>query len=301
MNEEEIIDELMKIKDVGEKTAMSLKNLRFKGPSCFKGLTVDQILVMVKGKKSGLGRVSFEKIIKSVNVDRDHEYTIADDRYKAIKERSFKDMLKLRFFMNHDFKSEEIVSDISFDTRDRYLAICKNMKKIRDENKELKDIDPKRRKECRKLYADKFENDFRLSEFREKYKEDKSQSRKCEYCGISETQIKELIYKEGITTKRLINRGHTMEADRREPNDKYEFGNVAICCYWCNNAKSDEFSVDEFKPIGRVICAIWNMKLKSIHSANLIPTDATSDKFLDEITASAKKYFDLSISPPSKD
>jgi len=39
-------------------------------------------------------------------------------------------------------------------------------------------------------------------------------------------------------------------------------GNIALCCYWCNNAKTDTFMVKEFKEIARGINIAWNMKRK---------------------------------------
>ena len=37
-----------------------------------------------------------------------------------------------------------------------------------------------------------------------------------------------------------------MEIDRIKANHEYLKDNVVLACYWCNNAKSDEFSEPEF-------------------------------------------------------
>lgn len=75
----------------------------------------------------------------------------------------------------------------------------------------------------------------------------------CHFCGISEGEIAALIGKGGIKTKRLSTCGKTMEVDCFEANKGYGKHNIVKCCYWCNNAKTDEFSAEEFKPIGLLI------------------------------------------------
>lgn len=36
-----------------------------------------------------------------------------------------------------------------------------------------------------------------------------------------------------------------------------------MACYWCNNAKTDEFTAEEFKEIGKEIRKIWDVRLAS--------------------------------------
>jgi len=73
------------------------------------------------------------------------------------------------------------------------------------------------------------------------------------YCGITQKQIndldayvKENNQKYGLTIRA---RGRKLEVDQISPKD----GNITLCCYWCNNAKTDTFSVKEFKEIARGI------------------------------------------------
>ncbi|MGB0237770.1 MAG: hypothetical protein ACPG4B_04840 [Cycloclasticus sp.] len=88
--------------------------------------------------------------------------------------------------------------------------------------------------------------------------------RKCHYCGINEEQIKYLIQERKIHTKRLPTRGRTLEIERLEPNKPYdEISNLVYSCYWCNNAKTDEFSEKEFKQIGEIIEHIWKARLNN--------------------------------------
>jgi 5-methylcytosine-specific restriction endonuclease McrA len=103
-----------------------------------------------------------------------------------------------------------------------------------------------------------FKNEFKEnkliseSDFIKFYKDDKV-DRYCDYCKIKESEIDFLIKENKIFTKRLATRGKFMEVDRIKPNEAYVEGNLALSCYWCNNAKTDEFTAEEFKPIGLAI------------------------------------------------
>lgn len=72
----------------------------------------------------------------------------------------------------------------------------------------------------------------------------------CEYCKITIDDIKQLADKKKIF-KKTYQRGYIMEIDRRLPNNEYTTENCVPCCYWCNNAKTDEFTDDEFIPIAK--------------------------------------------------
>jgi len=84
----------------------------------------------------------------------------------------------------------------------------------------------------------------------------------CEYCHITKAQIKTLIEKQKLS-KKHITRGWSFEIDRKAANLEYDIDNCVICCYWCNNAKTDEFSYSEFKKIGAEIEKIWHERLES--------------------------------------
>jgi 5-methylcytosine-specific restriction endonuclease McrA len=83
----------------------------------------------------------------------------------------------------------------------------------------------------------------------------------CHYCHTSITQIKALIHDNQLS-KKHITRGWTLEIDRKIPFLEYTPENCVICCYWCNNAKTDEFTYEEFKKVGFVIESIWHDRLK---------------------------------------
>jgi hypothetical protein len=80
--------------------------------------------------------------------------------------------------------------------------------------------------------------------------------KKCSYCGIEEEVLQELIIKGKITSKRFpVNgvpqrgksRGMWLEIDRIDPDKNYSLDNVALCCYFCNNDKSDVFTGKDYK------------------------------------------------------
>ena len=147
--------------------------------------------------------------------------------------------------------------EISFNGKNAYVDnICKNIPSktkikelLRNELKPLKD-----------KYKEKFENIFPLKEFENMTKNKTT----CSYCGISLDQIKALGENKKLNNKRSDTRGYTLEIDRMLPNLEYSKENCCMACYWCNNAKTDEFSPEEFKPIARGINKIWNKRLETI-------------------------------------
>jgi folylpolyglutamate synthase/dihydropteroate synthase len=84
----------------------------------------------------------------------------------------------------------------------------------------------------------------------------------CEYCGVSNEQIKKLRENKLIFSK--SGRGFSLEVDRKDPNLEYTKYNCCMACYWCNNAKTDEYLPFEFKEIARGINTEWNRRLKLI-------------------------------------
>lgn len=84
----------------------------------------------------------------------------------------------------------------------------------------------------------------------------------CHYCGITQGELNKL-HDIGILNKRS-NRGRTLEIDRKIPNERYtNISNLVYSCYWCNNAKTDTFTENEFMIIGKAISIIWKQRLNS--------------------------------------
>lgn len=91
-----------------------------------------------------------------------------------------------------------------------------------------------------------------------------AQEQQCHYCGITPTQIAALHQAGLIYTKRWGTRGRSLELDRRVPDGLYNTANVVLCCYWCNNAKTDEFSASAFISIAEGIRQEWARRLAMI-------------------------------------
>jgi 5-methylcytosine-specific restriction endonuclease McrA len=84
----------------------------------------------------------------------------------------------------------------------------------------------------------------------------------CHYCGITQEQLDLLHQNKKVYTKR--NRGRLLEIDRKIADQEYNnLKNLTFCCYWCNNAKTDTFSEEEFKIIGQAIASVWKKRLEN--------------------------------------
>ena len=67
----------------------------------------------------------------------------------------------------------------------------------------------------------------------------------CFYCGINEQILSELYNDQNYTCKTKRNRGAWFELDRKDSskeNNIYSKENMVLCCYFCNNHKSDVVS-----------------------------------------------------------
>lgn len=77
-----------------------------------------------------------------------------------------------------------------------------------------------------------------------------NEEKKCFYCKCTQSELNSFYQKN--SSKRKNTRGKTLEVDRIK-DEKYNRNNCRLSCYWCNNAKSDVFSFEQFKPIGNAI------------------------------------------------
>lgn len=194
-------------------------------------------------------------------------YSIAHSKYQNIKIRSFKSFLDL--FLICTFLSDKNLKNVSENSFSNFNYDDPRISKAIKAHQLSKDSDDFNGIKVSELDSIIIEwhktNDVNLfktaflrdkiineTEFKAFYKDDDF-DRECKYCKIKESEIKLLIKNGFIQTKRLRSRGKTMEIDQRNPNEGYKSGNIALCCYWCNNAKTDEFNAEEFKPIGELI------------------------------------------------
>ena len=139
--------------------------------------------------------------------------------------------------------------------KSNYIISTKNLKNY------LKDLYD----ELKKDYSQD-SNVIQFSDFKELL-----ENTSCTYCGISLKQIAKLGRAGKLNNKRSETRGYTLEIDRISPNLEYTKDNCCMSCYWCNNAKTDEFSASEFKTIAKGINETWNKRLQEIESSEIVP------------------------------
>lgn len=84
----------------------------------------------------------------------------------------------------------------------------------------------------------------------------------CFYCSLPENSLEELHNQPGHINKRFPKRGKSLEIDRKQADLPYSnIQNLVLACYWCNNAKTDTFTEQEFLEVGRAIKSIWKRRL----------------------------------------
>ncbi len=82
-----------------------------------------------------------------------------------------------------------------------------------------------------------------------------AQEKKCHYCKLTEIESQELVMTGILTSNRFpqkgiigqgTSRGVWLEVDRLNPKEKYSRENSVLCCYFCNNDKSDIFNNEDY-------------------------------------------------------
>ena len=84
--------------------------------------------------------------------------------------------------------------------------------------------------------------------------------KECYYCGCTLDDIRR--FWELNDNKRKVTRGRSFEIDRLK-DERYSENNCVLACYWCNNAKSDVFTPDEFQSIGEAIGKVIKSKVNN--------------------------------------
>jgi 5-methylcytosine-specific restriction endonuclease McrA len=115
------------------------------------------------------------------------------------------------------------------------------------------------KKEFKKIYRQRFGERLKEAQFVEFFRS----ADHCYYCKITLAQLKELSERKLIKTKRKYIKGKSLEIDKKDPNGFYEIENMVLCCYWCNNAKTDEYTAEEFLEVSRGVKSVWDKRLKS--------------------------------------
>lgn len=202
-----------------------------------------------------------------------------EKRYKSIMKRDFKYSLELYLF--HLILDENEIENnatpesfISFEPGqeliDDYRKACQLKTGDSFKGKKIGEIDAcfkswykdRDLKEYKNLFYIDFAKKNAFHEFKQIYT-DNHTKKQCHYCGIHEDDIESFIANSKINTKRLLTRGRSLEIDKINPFGNYTQDNIVLSCYWCNNAKTDEFSYFEFKKfIAPGIQEVWEIRLQ---------------------------------------
>ncbi len=161
-----------------------------------------------------------------------------------------------------DFEEFTISEDLENKYSSEYWQQLENyeinnisIKEISQRIEKLENIHTDLFKSLESQYIEKFSLKFPESDFVKLI-----ETKQCHYCQITLDEIETLGEKKKIYKKSL--RGWTLEIDRLNSNFEYSPDNCVMSCYWCNNAKTDEFTEKEFLQIGKEISKIWQTRLK---------------------------------------
>ena len=171
--------------------------------------------------------ISGSKEFKSIDF---HNFEITDDLVKIYSGEYWQE---LESYKINELSIKEILTEIEV---------------LEKENIELI-------KRLEKEYIDSFSRVYSETEFVQLM-----ENKECHYCGITLDGIESLVEKRKLYKKSL--RGWSLEIDRLNSNLEYTPDNCVMSCYWCNNAKTDEFTEEEFLKVGKVIKEIWIERLK---------------------------------------
>lgn len=158
------------------------------------------------------------------------------------------DFVRLAFVESKSYADIETILQISRQT------VKELWDKLSDEREKVNKV--------KRLYNRKkrLMNGVLFPEFYDSYTTNELQ---CCYCGITQDEINLLFDNKQVYTSRQATRGKSLELERVEPKEHYSrLNNLKLACYWCNNAKSDEFNEMEFKPIGIEIGKALRARLK---------------------------------------
>ena len=211
-------------------------------------------------------------------------------------------MEKRNLFIRLAMIEQKTYDEIAHKLGDQKSTLSKWWEKCAEERKRIEWI--------RNLYNRKHFIKTTLPDFYDRYTQ---KEKMCSYCGIKENEITKLVTENMAYTKRLDTRERNLELERKNPNESYdEFDNLELSCYWCNNAKSDEFTSDEFRPIGREIGKIMRRRLARITLA--VSDEKTNFLYLSgllktkygpfykrRIPVLEKNHIDFGFLPNSKD
>jgi len=141
-----------------------------------------------------------------------------------------------------------VYSEIELELNETRQTLSNWWGELKNERQEIDEIRSYWKMKCDKVEYEEFEMWF------------KSTPKYCHYCKVTQEQLNQLRDKGELYTKR--NRGYILEIERKRPDEDYDkLDNLVFACYWCNNAKTDTFTEEEFMGIGQAIAKVWEDRL----------------------------------------
>lgn len=169
---------------------------------------------------------------------------------------------QLNEFSDDDFISFEIDIDMVKTYVNEYWQEFEDhkisditVKEISQNIEELSKLHKDQLELLQKNYIVNFSNIYPEDEFQKLLQKDE-----CHYCKITTKQIETLGTQLKLNKKSF--RGWSLEIDRLNSNFEYKPDNCVMACYWCNNAKTDEFTEKEFLIIAEGIKQVWKDRLE---------------------------------------
>ena len=284
------IEELISIKnELGPKTASKLFDAGITSLEKLYKTENSEIIRKLYEVNYPFKKVETILIWKKVIEKEDYLYSIAKSKHSQLLDRDFEKNIEYYIFKNN-FDEIRISSNINkefikfVNDEESKLSIIRNYIKKCQNYDSAYGLD-KRYNKFLKYYKtnshnniyDIFQKEFKsklltLDLFMNVYGKN-TDDRKCSYCFIKESIIAKLIEAELILSKELWHRGRRKEIDKKNPLKGYTEKNITLSCYWCNNAKTDEFVADnnenfEFESIGIAIRQIWNARIDKFNVKN---------------------------------
>lgn len=99
------------------------------------------------------------------------------------------------------------------------------------------------------------------------------QEAKCYYCGTTEEELNQLVHRRGgnLTLNKKSKRSKgTLEIDQKVPGMGYTYDNAVLACPFCNNAKSNLISDQDWKQhFGKAMREYIVIKLSNLNNNSL--------------------------------
>ncbi len=206
----------------------------------------------------------FEKNITEIDkldVDESLDFPITDELCHSFFNLYYqKEEVQDIQYKGKNIKSSKITKDLfCYDKCENKISLLR----LTSDNY-LKEQDIKVKEKYLKL-RNSYREEFKKSIFTwEDFRDMVQNSDECHFCKISTEKIYKMGQNGLLRNKRSTTRGYSLEIDRLNPNLEYRKNNCEMVCYWCNNAKTDEFSYEEFKRIAEGFKVVWQNRLANI-------------------------------------